>query len=64
MAVAWPAAKVANALCLDETLVTQPRDIDPYGLLDDGETEIAPAVLPYDPGRLAALQASGKFGGF
>jgi hypothetical protein len=48
---------------LDETLITQPRDIDPYGLLDDGEEKPADATMPYDPTILAGLQASGIFGG-
>ena len=48
-------------MAMDETALKQPRDIDPYGLLSDGEEYERTDVMPYDPSRLEAMQASGRF---
>ena len=49
-AAAWPAAKLASQW---SSTVVQPRDIDPYGLLSDGdEGETKSGVIPYNPAIL------------
>lgn len=54
MAVAWPAAIIANSFAGDDTPL-EPRDIDPLGVFGERE-ERKPAVAPYDPSVLQDLQ--------
>ncbi len=58
--VAWSAACVVNATRLGGDAI-QPRDLDPYGLLQDDVQPEDDGRIPYDPKILEAIQNSGKF---